>query len=208
MSGSNTVDQAGNYGAKGTAASTNMPRARYHAVSWTDASGKFWLFGGLGYYSAGKEGEFNDLWKFDGANWTWVSGSSTVDQAGDYGAKGTAASTNVPGARDSGVSWTDASGNLWLFGGLGYDSTGTADQLNDLWKFDGTNWTWVSGSNTVDQTGDYGAKGTAASTNIPGARYYSVCWTHASSKLWLFGGNGYDSTGNKGDLNDLWRYGH
>ena len=31
--------------------------------------------------------------------WTWVSGSKTAAQAGNYGTKGTAASTNVPGAR-------------------------------------------------------------------------------------------------------------
>jgi hypothetical protein len=30
----------------------------------------------------------------------------------------------------------DASGNFWLFGGLGMDSTGTLGYLNDLWKFE------------------------------------------------------------------------
>ena len=34
------------------------------------------------------------------------------------------------------MSWIDASGNLWLFGGDGYDSVGTQDEyLNDLWKY-------------------------------------------------------------------------
>jgi len=33
------------------------------------------------------------------------------------------------------VSWSDASGNLWLFGGEGFDSTGTEGTLNDLWEY-------------------------------------------------------------------------
>ena len=31
--------------------------------------------------------------------------------------------------------WVDSSGNLWLFGGLGFDSNGSPGYLNDLWEF-------------------------------------------------------------------------
>jgi len=31
---------------------------------------------------------------------------------------------------------TDRSGNLWLFGGDGFDSTSKVGQLNDLWMYD------------------------------------------------------------------------
>ena len=31
-------------------------------------------------------------------------------------------------------------------------------------------WTWVSGSNTANQAGIYGTRGTAAPSNVPGAR--------------------------------------
>jgi hypothetical protein len=48
---------------------------------------------------------------------------------------GTAAPTNVPGARFGAVNWTDASGNLWLFGGNGPDAAGTFGYLNGLWRF-------------------------------------------------------------------------
>jgi hypothetical protein len=34
------------------------------------------------------------------------------------------------------VSWVDAAGNLWFFGGDGYDSTGAQGYLNDLWEFE------------------------------------------------------------------------
>ena len=62
-------------------------------------------------------GELNDLWKFDGKYWTWISGSNDTDQDGNYGQKGVAAATNIPGARVGAVSWIDIINNLWLFGG-------------------------------------------------------------------------------------------
>jgi len=41
---------------------------------------------------------------------------------------------NVPGARYGSFSWIDVSGELWLFGGSGYDASGSWNDLNDLWK--------------------------------------------------------------------------
>ena len=144
-----------------------------------------------------------------------MGGSSTVGKAGIYGTLGIADPTSVPGGRDSVVSWIDTSGNLWLFGGAGEDSTGTYGSLNDLWKFDpelGTNgeWTWMGGSNTVGskggQSGVYGILGMAAVSNSPGGRSHAVSWGDASGNLWLFGGAGEDSTGTYGSLNDIWKY--
>src|SRR5271165_105100 len=67
--------------------------------------------------------------------WTWVAGASVPNQQGTYGTLGTDAPANVPGARSNAVSWTDATGNLWLFGGLGL-YTGTDIPLyNDLWRY-------------------------------------------------------------------------
>jgi len=210
MSGSDTVYQAGTYGTKGTASSSNVPGGRNAAISWRDSSGKLWLLGGYGNDSAGTIGHLNDLWKFDPATleWTWVSGNNTVNQKGTYGTKGTAASANVPGAREAAVSWRDSSGKLWLLGGYGNDSAGTIGHLNDLWKFDPATleWTWVSGSNTVNKAGGYGTQLTAASANVPGAREAAVSWCDSNGKLWLFGGYGYNSAGTIGHLNDLWKF--
>ena len=92
-------------------------------------------------------------------------------------------------------------------GGSGYDSAGTTlGQLNDLWKFDGANWTWVYGSNTVNQSGSYGTRGVIGPGHVPGARSFSTAWIDSTNTLWLFGGSGYDSAGILGSLNDLWRY--
>ena len=208
VSGSNTYIQSGTYGIQGTADAANVPGARYDSMSWTDASGDLWMFGGYGLDVAGgfAFGNLNDLWRWDGTQWTWISGSNTRNQPGTYGTQGIADAANVPGARSSAMSWTDASGDLWLFGGGGYDSAGTFSYLNDLWRWDGTQWTWVSGSNTVHQSGIYGTQGIADAANEPGARAGAISWTDASSDQWLFGGFGYDSAGNLGHLNDLWRW--
>ncbi|MDH4120497.1 MAG: Ig-like domain-containing protein [Deltaproteobacteria bacterium] len=207
VSGSSTVNATGVYGTKGTAAAANVPGARSDSVSWTDAAGNLWLFGGVGYDSAGSISGLNDLWKWDGTNWTWISGSTTAGAAGVYGTKGTTAATNVPGARDGSVTWKDALGKIWIFGGNAYNTAGMIGWYNDLWMWDGANWTWVSGSSTIGALGVYGTKGTAAAANVPGARSGSVSWTDAAGNLWLFGGNGNSSMGGfPGKLNDLWKW--
>ena len=137
--------------------------------------------------------------------WTWVSGADTVNQLAVYGTLGTPAAGNVPGAREGSVTWTDLSGNLWLFGGGGF-ATANLGYLNDLWEFNPSlgQWTWMGGSNTINQKGVYGTLGLADASNIPGARQYAMGWTDPSGNFWLFGGEGYDSVGANDFLNDLW----
>lgn len=206
MSGSNVGYQGGVYGTSGQAAAGNVPGARQGAVGWTDAKGNLWLFGGYGFAAGQTVGQLNDLWEFTGGQWTWVGGSNLVRQSGVYGVQGTAAPGNVPGARESAVSWTDAAGNFWLFGGFGCDSAAGFGDLNDLWKYSGGEWTWVSGSNLVNQSSTWGTMGTPASANMPSPRDLAQTWVDLSGNLWLFGGNGTDSTGAQGQLNDLWVY--
>jgi Kelch motif/Galactose oxidase, central domain len=207
VSGSNRANQAGMYGAKGMEAAGNGPGARQRSVSWIDSSGDLWLFGGLGNAAIGI-GELNDLWMFDVSSglWTWVSGSNVVNRPGTYGLKGSSAPGNVPGARDSSVSWTDSSGNLWLIGGIGYAADGVG-QLKDIWMFNisSSQWTWVSGSDGRNRPGTYGSRGTPNSVNGPGARQDSISWKDYSGNLWLFGGSGYGTSNVNGDLNDLWK---
>jgi N-acetylneuraminic acid mutarotase len=218
VSGSDQVLGKANYGALGVAAATNVPGARQWAVSWKDGSGNFWLFGGQGFDATGASGSLNDLWEFSPATkeWTWMSGGTEINAMGIYGTLGTAASGNVPGSRYNAVSWADSSGNLWLFGGFGYDSSGSEYDLNDLWEFNlsSKTWTWVSGGSTVTGiapgnlcvAGQYGTEGTAASSNFPGGRNAAVSWTDSSNDLWLFGGLGCDASDTAGTLNDLWEF--
>jgi N-acetylneuraminic acid mutarotase len=210
VSGSNDVEQAGVYGSRGIADPANVPGARQSSVSWIDSSGMLWLFGGHGYDSVGESMFLNDLWKYDPTTneWTWVSGSKFKDQVSVYGTRGIAAPSNVPGSRWQSASWIDSDGTLWLFGGRGWDSDFNVFELNDLWKYAPTadEWTWVSGTISAFQTGIYGLQGIAAPSNVPGGRHSPVSWIDPSGDLWLFGGYGYDSAGNRGALNDLWKY--
>jgi N-acetylneuraminic acid mutarotase len=209
LGGSNTINATGVYGTRGVAAPANVPGA-VAGGGWTDASGNVWLFGAYGYDSTGTLGRLNDLWMYSPSSgmWTWVSGSNTVNAIGVYGTQGVAAAANVPGARSAGGTWIDSSGNLWMFGGYGYDSTGATGYLNDLWEYSPSSgmWIWVGGSNTVTTQGSYGTQGVAAATNVPGPRYCGVPWTDANGNLWLLGGSGYGAPGAFGELNDLWKY--
>ena len=226
VGGSNLTDQPGNY-----TSGTLVPGARTNAVTWVDGSGNFWLFGGYGYDGVGTLGFLNDLWEYNGSTWVWVSGgnTNTANQNGIYGTQGTAAASNMPGGRQEAAGWADASGNLWLFGGEGEDSAGTANGiLNDLWVYNiaSKQWTWVTGSSTANQTGTYPAQPvtgpvsttTAAGTcglavgdaplscpavsttgALPGSRWGASPWIDAKGNLWLLGGWGLDSTGTNGN---------
>ncbi|MGP8185401.1 MAG: kelch repeat-containing protein [Terracidiphilus sp.] len=208
VSGTQSGNQNGVYGTQGAASSGNLPGSRALSVTWTDAAGNLWLFGGYGYDSVANVGILNDLWRYSptSGEWTWMSGSEAIDSSGSFGTQGTASTTNSPSARQGAMGWTDASGNFWLFGGSGQDSTGAAGTLSDLWKYSGGEWTWVTGSKLADQSGTYGTEGTAASGNAPGARYGAMTWTDSSGNLWLFGGNIDETGASFTGLNDLWEY--
>jgi hypothetical protein len=98
---------------------------------------------------------------------------------------------------------------LWMFGGA-FETGGSMLAYNDLWTYDTdtSQWTWVSGSNSANESGVYGTKGVPAAANVPGARAGAIGWINPlHDELWIFGGAGYDSVGNSStDLNDLWRY--
>jgi N-acetylneuraminic acid mutarotase len=191
----------------GVTAAANLPGVRnVGPVSWTDANGNFWLFGGNGVDSAATTGDLNDLWKYNTASreWTWVSGSNVASVAGAY----PPATPTFPGARDGAVGWIDSSGNLWLFGGEFIPTTGPTVYFSDLWEYSISNNTWTlqGGSATTNQNGSYGTQNVASTSNFPGARYQAVA-QYISGQVWLFGGFGFDSTSTTpGELNDLWEY--
>lgn len=214
----NSKHTGGVYGTLRVPATTNLPGGRVGAAGWTDNGGNFWLLGGWGIDSDGKEGYLNDLWRMNIATstWTWVGGSNAVGPTGysaaNYGMKGVPAPTNVPGGREWCVIWADREGNVWLFGGFGYDLNGEWGNLNDLWEFDVATdmWIWVSGSSTVGtfsgRSGVYGAKGVSSSANTPGGRETPERWIDVNGNLWILGGFYPDSAGAATYLNDLWKF--
>jgi hypothetical protein len=197
----------GAYGTKGTAGPNNFPGARWGATARRDpTTGTVWMFGGFGFDgSSAAPGLLNDLWTFNGTQWTWISGSKLTNQSGVNGTLGVPALTNVPGGREEPVSWIDNTGNFWMFGGFDLSPQNQPNAFNDLWEFSGGQWTWQSGANFVNQTATYGNQGVAAAGNVPGARWNPAAWSDVHGNFWLFGGVGYDATAN-GTLADLWEY--
>ncbi|MGB3948193.1 MAG: kelch repeat-containing protein [Bacteroidia bacterium] len=208
VSGSNTANSSATYGTVGVASANNIPGARYGGNTWKDSAGNLWLFGGQENH--GSIERLNDLWKYNinTNEWTWVKGANTSNQTGIYGTKGVAADANTPGSRQASVCWTDNANNFWLFGGYGFPETGTTySYLNDLWMYNVSlnQWTWVSGTNLLNQSATYGTLGVASANNIPGARQMSIGWTDDNDNLWLFGSWGYTAP-QFGRMNDLWQF--
>jgi N-acetylneuraminic acid mutarotase len=179
--------------------STTLPGARFDGVSWFDSSNNFYLFGGGGYDQSCNFDLLNDLWRYDGTQWTFIGGSSRIDAFGTY------ATPAFPGARKGHTISKDSSGNVWLFGGIGYGSGCGPGGLNELWKYDGTNWHFVSGTSACDISGtsggNYGTINVSASTNVPPGRAWPVSW-FSGGDFWLFGG----MRNNNSLGNDLWKY--
>ncbi len=83
-------------------------------------------------------------------------------------------------------------------------------ELNDLWKYSSGEWTWMGGSNVVEQPGTYGSWERLLPATCQAHAKVPCFWTAPDGTFWLFGGFGFDSTRAPnlvfGDLNDLWKY--
>ncbi len=206
VSGSKTTDATGVYGALGIPSASAVPGARLSPTTWTDSGGNLWLFGGFGHDSTGNVGSMNDLWEFNiqSGQWAWMGGGNMVTQTGTYGSLGVPSTSNIPPGRTAAAGWVDHSGNFWLFGGE--PVVYSINFVNDLWKFNPFTgeWTWISGSNTLQAAGVYGTFGVASPNNTPGARFSAAPWIDVNGNLWLFGGL-VDNGGNH-FFNDVWEF--
>ena len=144
-----------------------------------------------GYYNLGA------FWQAPSNLWVWVSGATTSNQLEVFGTQGVASTANTPSSREpqdqlNAVTWTDASGNLWLFGGSGSALTfgNNTDFLGEFWEFtpSNTSWTWIGGQTVYNTGPTFGTKGAGNTANFPGSRTASFSWVDASSNYWLFGG--------------------
>ena len=118
--------------------------------------------------------------------WGYMAGSENAN-ADD--------SATAPGSRLGAATWTDQSGNLWLFGGYGSDSVGNLGYLNDLWEYSGGAWALKSAAATLTLPGvDLCNAGNYTSgSTVVGGRQYAATWVDAGGNLWLFGGSGCGS---------------
>ncbi|PYU19050.1 MAG: hypothetical protein DMG32_25195 [Acidobacteria bacterium] len=224
---------------------TNFPGGRQFAATWTDSVGQKWLYGGWGLEVSGKTppdlpGLLDDLWLYDSGSNGWIpagvpintatQGTVTTDKADLTIDQNTGEPSGFnPGGRWGSISWSDGSGNLWLFGGQGACAcSGGTGLLNDLWEFTPGSYDVTTpappaspthiGSYTETGTwtkvptpaaASWGTLGVTLASNLPGKRWGAAFTTDSSGNVWVFGGQGLDGSsvpGNLGLLNDLWKY--
>lgn len=176
---------------------------RAYGASWTDANGKFNVFGGQGF-----SGFFNSIRQFDPSTreWSTIKGDDTPNSTGSFGTLGVSDQSNIPPSRRSTDGALDLNGNFWMFGGTA--SEGIGGGMNDLWKYDPAlnEWVWMGGSQIANEISEYGVKGISSSENKPGARENHEMWADSEGNIWIFGGYGPDAENNLGYLNDLWKF--
>ncbi|KMQ63045.1 hypothetical protein ACM46_13970 [Chryseobacterium angstadtii] len=173
-----------NYGSLNTENKRSAPGRRIDAMSWTDANGNLWMFGGQ---TPQVNSYYQDLWMYNKTsnNWVWKGGVQNAslgsNRRANYGSQGIYSSTNIPGARVRGKTWTDAQGNFYLYGGYGFDEVSTNEgYLNDVWKYDVSidQWVWLSGDKTVNNF---------SATNYPPADYGTgINWVDDNKNFWYF----------------------
>lgn len=133
LSGTNLVNQNGVYGTKCVPSNTVYPGSGFEVrTRWSDDCGNLWLFGAGTNYDA-----TNALWRYSlvGNTWTWVNGTSLINQNGTYGTLNIPAATNIPGSRKGGNAWRNKDA-LYMFGGRAYGATGgSSASINDMWKY-------------------------------------------------------------------------
>ncbi len=182
--------------------STGYPGGRGATAYWKNNDGTFGMFGGYGLTNLG-QGNLGDLW-FYNANtntWTWKTGSSTPNYAGNYGTINTPATTNAISARFAPVGGMASNNKIYIFGG---DNSG---RLNDLWEFNTTTnaWLWVKGNAQKNLQGEHGTINIEHPSNNPGGTYSAVGQI-SSNGLYLFGGDGYATSTTVGPLNSTWKF--
>lgn len=200
IGGKRTVNDPGNYGIQGVSHSENLPPARSQATTWVDHDGNFWLFGGKNFFGW----LLADLWKFDGTMWTWVAGASGFYANGVYGTMGVSDATNSPGARAGANGLVDSLGRLILFGGEGVGISGSSvNNLNDLWRFDGTAWTWLAGATQPGDRDFFESKGAPSPTNRIGGRYLAAAWIDRFDRIWIYGGRRNSPNGGGPEITNM-----
>ncbi|MFY0671943.1 MAG: choice-of-anchor J domain-containing protein [Bacteroidia bacterium] len=192
------------YGTTGVESSSNAPSTRTNSVMWCDGNGDIWLFGGWGVDVNGNQGRLNDLWRFNVSSkkWAFIKGSKYRNQNGVYNNLGTPNTGSTPGGRNRCITAVDNSGNLWLYGGYGYASSGGEGGLSDLWHFNVSTktWTWMGGSNSTWEWHSWSTKKTYVASSVPGTRWEGGATVDTNGFFWLFGGKGHS-----GQMDDLWK---
>jgi N-acetylneuraminic acid mutarotase len=197
VNGKGEYNQPATRGELGELSKEFTPGSRSAALSWTDKKGNLWLFGGTGYLQDEPSGNafYNDLWMFEpgSGQWAWISGSEKANQPSGVTSEKEPDKASYPGGRSKAAFWYDsANDHVWLYGGIGMDSTGsTIGGLSDLWLFSVYKKTWeFKGSSLkLDLASNIQSARTEAPGNHPGFRVGATSWLSEEGDLFLIGGH-------------------
>ncbi|VDI72492.1 Hypothetical predicted protein [Mytilus galloprovincialis] len=194
----------------GNSSTSSHPPGRGHQSSWCTST-KLIIFGGRN----AEHKALHDMWSFSLVNQKWSEmESSKKYPSNSFG------QTIVSYPKPRSGATTFHQGSLYLFGGntAVIDSGETnidGKYANDLWSYDigKDSWTKIGGFDNVCHHGYYGHFQVAGKDNWPGCRVKATGWVDTNGNLWMFGGDGSDSTAESVTvfkpgrlLNDLWRY--
>lgn len=115
---------------------------------------------------------------------TWIAGSNIANQP---------TTSTAPGARAFHVSFANSNGNLFVYGGYGFNSFSYPTYLSDMWKLDASTLTWSTiGSGSSNPT--YGSRGQASNFVWPGILAFSSCAVSGiDPRAYCFGGQASQS---------------
>ena len=174
--------------------STATPGARGDMASWCTDSHELMVFGG---FDKGN-GLHNDLWIFNmqTLQWKLSDRSSGMPKDNQF-----VSHLPYPVGRSGATTWS-VKNDLFMFGGNIDPKNGRSKHLmvgnvNEMWRYglDKDEWTFLSGERHLcTRAGSYGELGVASKSNAPGCRRRAAGWVDVRSNLWMFGGDGVDSS--------------
>lgn len=163
-----------------SATTNDVPSRRYgHSLQY-DNKGGFWVFGG-----DNTGGWLSSLYRYNlsTGSFSYIDGANNTN--GYMSGK--------PSSRRLYVSWADAAGNLWLFGGHAWNDAAALSSnglVSDTWVYnasspDANKWRYVTGSKVPNER--------VAGQVEP--RLFAASWTDAvDGCFYLFGGSGVTTT--------------
>jgi hypothetical protein len=209
ISGTSNIYDSGNYGAVGAESTSYYPSARQSTALWVIGQNDnidIYLFGGAATID-GTHYFSNELWKFNYStlSWTWLGGSTGVNEVGTYNTLQVFDEKSWPGGRRKAFGFKNSRDEMFLYGYIGCaaDCSSTYAALNDVWKYEiSTNrWAWWAGSSAQnDLTGYYNTSDPEA---YPAARFDpALTFSTTTDLMWLYGG----TVGASVYAMDLWSF--
>src|SRR5690606_37001086 len=140
-----------------------------------------------------------------------------VNQMAQYGDKGVYQQGSWPGGRAVAGFAIDSFGNLWIYGGLGFNNVIAGSELffkkssppphqnqgvlNDLWVFNGTMWAWMGGRTEANVLAAFhNESGVESPLSMPHNSYFPAAWMDDDDNFWFYGGAVSNLTSKSGSI--------